>query len=527
MSTTTAGTEAATARSTGRGGPWATLVAVAFGVIMVALDGTIVAIANPAIGKSLHASLSDLQWITNGYLLALAVFLVTAGKLGDRFGHKSMYLVGVVGFAASSGVIGLSHSIGLIILFRVLQGVFGALLQPAALGLLREAFPREKLNIAIGIWGAAIGVSTAAGPIVGGLLVEHVNWQSVFFINLPVGVLALVLGLVVLARNHRVDRGSRADVPGIALLSVAMFALVFGVIKASDFGWGNWRTIGLFVGAVVVGLLFVLRERTARDPLLPLGLFRSRSLSIGTVLMILMAFAMFGSLFFVTFYLQLVHGLSPVESGVRLLPMTAGMVLGSPIAGALIGKVGPRGPVATGMAAVAVALFGLSRLPLDASAGLTSLWFVILGLGLSVVMVGATEVIVGNAPVQLSGVASGLQQAAMQVGGALGTAVLGALMTARVGGVLNGHWTDQHLPPLTPAQVDAAKSAVAGGVAPIPKGTRADIAAAITKASNLSFLDGMHLAFTVAGVVAVVAVVLALLIRRAHNSSGAPSVPHV
>jgi EmrB/QacA subfamily drug resistance transporter len=527
MSTTAAGTAITTARSTGRGGPWATLVAVALGVIMVALDGTIVAIANPAIGRSLHASLSDLQWITNGYLLALAVFLVTAGKLGDRFGHKSMFLVGVVGFAASSGVIGLSGSIGLIIVFRVLQGVFGALLQPAALGLLREAFPREKLNIAIGIWGAAIGLSTAAGPIVGGLLVEHVNWQSVFFVNLPVGALALVLGLVVLGRNHRVDRGSRADIPGIALLSVAMFALVFGVIKASDFGWGNWRTIGLFAGAAVFAVLFVLRERSAADPLLPLGLFRSRSLSVGTVLMVLMAFAMFGSLFFVTFYLQLVHGLSPVQSGVRLLPMTAGMVVGSPIAGALIGKIGPRGPVATGMAAVAIAMFGLSQLPIDASAGLTSLWFAILGLGLSVVMVGATEVIVGNAPVQLSGVASGVQQAAMQVGGALGTAVLGAVMTARVGTVLNGHWTDQHLPALTPEQVDAAKSAVAGGVAPVPPGTKPAIAALITKASNLSFLDGMHLAFTVAAVVAVVAVGLSLLIRRSRNESGAPSVPHV
>ncbi|HEY3502589.1 MAG TPA: MFS transporter [Actinocatenispora sp.] len=525
MTTAVAGAPATTRQGAGRGGPWATLVAVAFGVIMVALDGTIVAIANPAIGKSLNATLADLQWITNGYLLALAVFLVTAGKLGDRFGHKSVYLTGVVGFAASSAIIGFSHSIGVIIAFRVLQGVFGALLQPAALGLLRNAFPAEKLNIAIGIWGAAIGVSTAAGPIVGGLLVEHAKWQSVFFINVPVGVVAFVLGMLVLSRNRAVDRDSRFDVPGIVLLSVAMFALVFGVIKASDFGWGDWRTIGLFAGAVVFGVLFVIRERYAAHPLLPLGLFRSAPLSIGTGLMVLMAFAMFGALFFVTFYLQLVDGLTPVESGVRILPMTAGMVVGSPIAGILIGKTGPRFPVAAGMASVAVALFGLSRLPLDAGAGTTSIWFALLGLGLSVVMVGATEVIVGNAPVALSGVASGLQQSAMQVGGALGTAVLGALMTAKVGNVLDGHWTAQHLPALNPDQLDQAKKAVSGGVAPIPPHSDPTVAAAITKATNLSFLDGMHLAFTAAAAVAVVAVVLALFARQGRSTG--PAVPHV
>ncbi|MFD5342646.1 MFS transporter, partial [Streptomyces anulatus] len=181
-----------------RGHPWLTLFAVAIGVMMVALDGTIVAIANPAIQRDLGASLADVQWITNGYLLALAVALITAGKLGDRFGHRQTFLIGIAGFALASGAIGLSSEISLVILFRVLQGLFGALLMPAALGLLRATFPAEKLNMAIGIWGMVIGASTAGGPIVGGLLVEHVSWQSVFFINVPVGVVALVFGLVIL-----------------------------------------------------------------------------------------------------------------------------------------------------------------------------------------------------------------------------------------------------------------------------------------------------------------------------------------
>ena len=174
--------------------------------MMVALDGTIVAIANPAIQKDLKASFADVQWITNGYFLALAVSLITAGKLGDRFGHRQTFLIGVVGFAAASGAIGLSSSIAAVVTFRVLQGLFGALLMPAALGLLRATFPAEKLNMAIGIWGMVIGASTAGGPILGGVLVEHVNWQSVFFINVPVGVLALVLGLADPARPPRGER---------------------------------------------------------------------------------------------------------------------------------------------------------------------------------------------------------------------------------------------------------------------------------------------------------------------------------
>lgn len=173
-----------------RGHPWVTLVTVAVGVMMVALDGTIVAIANPAIQDDLDASLADVQWITNAYFLALAVALITAGKLGDRFGHRQTFLIGVAGFAASSGAIGLSGSIAAVIVFRVFQGLFGALLMPAALGLLRATFPAEKLNMAIGIWGMVIGASTAGGPILGGVLVEHVNWQSVFFINVPVGIVA-------------------------------------------------------------------------------------------------------------------------------------------------------------------------------------------------------------------------------------------------------------------------------------------------------------------------------------------------
>ncbi|MFF1724294.1 MFS transporter [Streptomyces sviceus] len=510
-----------------RGHPWLTLLTVAVGVMMVALDGTIVAIANPAIQADLKASFADVQWITNGYFLALAVALITAGKLGDRFGHRQTFLIGVVGFGAASGAIGLSSSIAAVVTFRVLQGLFGALLMPAALGLLRATFPAEKLNMAIGIWGMVIGASTAGGPILGGVLVEHVNWQSVFFINVPVGALALVLGVLILL-DHRAENAPRSfDLLGIALLSAAMFCLVWALIKAPTWGWGDGLTWTFIVASVVGFGLFAFWETKVKEPLIPLGLFRSVALSAGVVLMVLMAIAFMGGLFFVTFYLQNVHGMSPIDAGLHLLPLTGMMIVGSPLAGVLITKLGPRIPLAGGMAATAIAMYGMSTLQADTGSALMSLWFALLGLGLAPVMVGATEVIVGNAPMELSGVAGGLQQAAMQIGGSLGTAVLGAVMASKVDGDLAGNWKDAGLPALTPAQLDQASEAVQVGVAPVAKGTPPEIVAKITDVAHDTFISGMSLASLVAAGVAAFAILVALLTKRGENAEAGAGVGHI
>lgn len=499
--------------------PGLVLLAVALGVIMVTLDGTVVAVANPSIGADLKASLSDLQWVTNGYLLALAVFLITAGKLGDRFGHKNIFLTGIAGFAVTSLAIGLSQGIGMLIAMRVLQGVFGAMLQPSALGLLRSAFPAEKLNMALGIWGAAIASSTAAGPIVGGLLVEHVSWESVFFVNVPVGIIAFAIAFTVL--KNKKGEATSFDLPGIGLLSGAMFALVYGIIKAPSYGWGDTKTLGFFGAALVLTAVFVWWESRTAEPLLPLSMFRSVSLSVGTVLMLLVAFGMFGALFFLTFYMQAVHGLSPVESGVRLLPMMLSMMIASPLAGIAITKLGPKIPIVAGPLLAGIAFLGLTRLGLTGGFMDTFPWFVLLGLGLSPVFVGATDIIVGNAPVSQAGVASGLQNAAMQVGGALGTAVLGALMTARVGSTLPGHFGDLNLPVPGAAEVDQMKEVVAAGIVPVPPGTAADVAALITKASHLAYIDGMHLAFFVAAAVSLTGAGLGLFVKAGRKVEGA------
>ncbi|NUW36564.1 DHA2 family efflux MFS transporter permease subunit [Nonomuraea sp. SMC257] len=506
------------------GNPWLVLLAVSLGVIMVMLDGTVVGIANPVIGRELGASLSDLQWVTSGYLLALAVFLITAGKLGDLFGHKRVFLIGVAGFALSSIGIGLSQEladvipglspVGALIGLRVLQGLFGALLQPNALALLRGAFPGEKLNQAMGAWGAIIGLSSAAGPIVGGLLVEKVSWESVFFINAPVGIVALVMG-VLLIKENRAQTLARIDWLGVVLLSGAMFALVWSVIKAPEWGWGDGKTIGFLAGFAVLIAAFVFWQSKARQPLVPLSLFRNLSVSIGTVLMMMVAFAMFGAMFFLGFFFQGVHGLTPLEAGLRMLPMSAGMIVASPLAGMLIGKLGAKVTMAIGLVITAASMFLMAQLSIDASFIESAIPFVLLAFGLSPVFVGATEIIVGNAPVELSGVAGGMQQSAMQVGGALGTAILGAVMAGEIADKLPGYLgpAAQQIPP---AQLSLLEKAAAFGG--LPAGTPEQIVKAVGPAVHNAFMDGMHLAFLVSTGVMLLTAVLTLLVKAGRKS---------
>jgi EmrB/QacA subfamily drug resistance transporter len=497
-----------------RGKQTLTLATVSVGVMMVALDGTIVAVANPAIQASLHASLADLQWITNAYLLGIAVTLITIGKIGDRFGHKKVFMTGVVGFATTSAVIGLSGAIwkdmALIIVFRAVQGVFAAMLQPTALALLREAYPAENLNRAIGYWAAVLGASTAAGPIVGGLLVQNINWESCFYVNIPVGIAAFILSALALQETPPSPAASSFDFPGIAALTAGLFLLVWALIKAPAYGWGSVPALAFFAAAVLLLVLFAVRQSRARQPLLPLRLFRSVPLSAGIVLVVLLMFGMFAVLFLMTLYLENVHGLDPVATGVRLLPMTVLMAVGPPLSGRVITRLGPCLPMVAGMLMAAAALFGLSRLGPDSGVSATFAWFVLLGLGLSPVIVGATDVIVGTVPHELNGVASGLQATAFQIGGTIGTAVLGAVVSGRISGLLPANWLRAGLPALSPAQLADAKTAVSVGLAPAAGRASPQTASVILHVSQATFVSAMDTAFLVSAVAALIGAFFAL-----------------
>lgn len=489
--------------------------------MVVGLDATVVAIANPAIARDLGANFSELQWVTNGYLLALAVSLIVAGRLADRFGRKTLFLAGVAGFAIASVAVGLSSSIEMVIFWRVVQGLAGAMLQPSGLAIIRNAFPPEKLNMAIGIWAGTSGLAIASGPIVAGLLVENVSWEWVFFVNAPVAAIAVALGLWVIRQSRDPEASGSFDLPGVALLSTALFALVWGLIKAQEYGFGDALPLAFFIGAVVLGAAFLVRERVAEHPLMPLGLFRNISFSAGTALAMLGFFALFGAFFFLTLYLQQVHGMGPVDAGVRLLPMTATFIVAAPLAGALTARFGPRPPLVVGMLLTAGALFALSRISVDAEyLGLWP-WFVVIGLGFGFVIVGSTEAIVGNAPAHQAGLAGGIQQTAAQLGGVLGTTIFGTVLATRVGDVLLDRLIGAGVPAEVAPGIAVADEYVAQGAAPVPPGASQPLADAITTGSHLAFMAGFQSALVVGAGIALAAAVAALLVRPGENTGAA------
>lgn len=502
-----------------RGNPWLTLVAVAFGLFMVGLDGSVVAIANPEIGRDLNASTADLQWVTNSYLLALAAALILGGKLGDRFGRRSYYLVGVAGFTAASVAIALAGSIEGVIAFRALQGFFGALLMPNTLGLLRAVFPPKKFGMAVGIWAMVSSVSTALGPIVGGLLVEHVSWESVFLINLPIGILALAFSAYVLPQSRNQAGEQRFDVPGVILLALGLLVLVFGVVKGETWGWSSGSTLATLAGGLVLLALFCWYETRVAYPLLPMRLFRSPALAIGTVITAVNFFVLLGVIFFVMLYLQNVRGFTPVEAGVRTLPLSLASVVAAPLGAKLTEKFGARLTMPLGMVLQAAASFGLLGWGVHSSYG--AMWppFIALGLGVGMVMAASSDAIVGNAPVRDGGVAGGLQATALQVGGALGTSVLISLISSRVASTLTGELGSAGVPAPMAEGLHEAKDAVSMGVSPVSAEMPAQLRAAVIEGSGQAFMNGVHTAALVTGVLCVAGAVLAAVgVRRSPEA---------
>lgn len=503
----------APARSGLRGNPWWTLAAVSVGVIMVGLDASVVAIANPRIATDLNASLPDLQWITDSYLLALASLLIFGGKLGDMLGRKRMFLLGVAGFAVASVGIGLIGTVGGVIALRAVQGVFGALLMPSTLAIVRSTFPPEKLNAAIGIWGAASGVSVAAGPILAGVLVEHYSWASVFYINVPIALIALALGVAAIVES-RSDGEHRLDVVGILTLSGSLFLTVYGLVKAPEWGWLAAQTLAFLMGGALLMGAFVIAERNAADPLLPLRLFANRSLSIGTAVVTINFFALFGALFFMTLFLQNVQGWSPVETGVRTLPLSAAMMVAAPLSGVLTERFGPRPSMVAGLGAVAGGLALLTGL--DAGSGYGAIWpaFTLLGLGVGLVLTASSDAIVANAPVDDAGIAGGLQSTSVQLGAVLGTTILGSVLSSRVGSTLQSSLTGQGVPPSIAEKLAPAQELVAKGLAPSVPGAPQPLSTAIVAGSHQAFMSGLQVSLGVGAAAAAVGAVLALFVRR-------------
>ncbi|PZH20984.1 MFS transporter [Streptomyces sp. NTH33] len=513
-----------------RGNPWLSLIAVSFGLLMVQLDGSVVAIANPAIGKDLHASTAELQWVTNSYLLALAASMILGGKLGDRFGRRFYYLVGVGGFVVTSVAIGLSGSIEGVIAFRALQGLCGGILMPNTLGILRAVFPPRKFASAVGIWGMVSAVSTSLGPIVGGLLVEHVDWAAVFYLNAPIGVVALLFSMAVLAESKNSTGHHRFDIAGVVLLAAGLLALVFGIVKGETWGWTSAGTLGSIVLGLVLLVLFGWYETRQEHPLLPMRLFRNRSLTTGAVMTLLNFFVMLGGIFFIMLYLQNVRGYTPVEAGISTLPMSIASLFASPIGSQLTARFGPRVTIPLGLVLSAAAMFSMLTWSVDSS--YATMWppYVAMGLGVGIVLPATAAAIIGNAPVRDGGVASGLQSTMLQIGGALGTSVLVTVIAGKVGSSLFGELTGAGVPPAVAHGLEKAEDAVAMGIAPVSSDMPTRIRAAVVEGSGQAFVNGLHSAVAVTGIlclIGAVAAVIGIKSRAEEARNGAGDVPGV
>ncbi|MEV5608857.1 MFS transporter [Streptomyces sp. NPDC052225] len=396
------------------------------GAVLVALDGTVLTIAQPALQRDLSASLTQVQWTSTAYLIAVASLLVFAGRLGDRFGHRRLFAYGMLGFAAASAAIGLVPGIGWVIALRVVQGVCGALLQPATLGMLRAAYPPDRLDMPIALRTSAIGIAAAAGPLVGGVLTAHLGWRSVFFLGvLPAVVIALLVLLVRDPQASPAPRDAGLDPVGAVLLGAALACLVLGLVSLPGAG----AAPGL-AGAAVATALLGRHERRTPSPLLTPAVVATPVSAAALGILLTASAALFGSLFAATYFLQDVLGLDALTTAVRMLPAALCMVLAAPLSAVLLRRHGARATTAGGMLLMAAGVFSFGHLTEGSPQIAIGVCALAMGTGFGTVMVSATEVLVRRASEAHAGVAGGLQQTAMNVGPTLGVATATTLLAS-------------------------------------------------------------------------------------------------
>jgi EmrB/QacA subfamily drug resistance transporter len=411
---------------------WWTLGAVAFGLFMIMLDNTIVNVALPSIQRDLEIGISELEWVFNGYALTFGVLMLTGGKLADLMGRRRIFIVGLVVFTVASLFCGLATSAGWLIGARVLQGVGSALMNPATLSIITATFPPRQRGMAIGIWAGVAAMALAIGPLVGGLITQHIGWNWIFFINVPVGILAIIVTRLVVDESRDTSAEQRLDLPGLLASGVGLFALTYALIEANSYGWTDPVIVGLFGLAAVSLTVFVVLEMRQRVPMLDLSLFRNGTFAGANSVMLLVGLAMFGVFFYNSLFIQNVMGFSAVQTGATFLPMTMLIILIAPAAGKFSDRVGSRWLMGGGMMLLSLSLFTFSRL--DAASDFWDLLpgLLVGGVGMGLVMTPTTAAAMGSVPVDKAGVGSAVLNSMRQVGGSLGIAVMGAIVASQV-----------------------------------------------------------------------------------------------
>ena len=412
---------------------WWTLGAMCFALFMIMLDNTVVNVALPSIQKDLHASISGLEWTINGYTLSFAVLLATGGRLGDIFGRRRMFLFGVIIFALSSATAGLAANSTDLVISRVVQGVGAALMMPATLSIITDAFPASERGKAMGMWAGVSALALAVGPVLGGFLTEHVSWRAIFYFNIPVAIGAVTAALFAVRESRDTTVGREVDYAGVVALTGGLTALILALVEGNSWGWGSPEIVALLAGAVLGLGAFVAIEGRVKVPMVDFSLLSDRNFLGAVVVALIVSFAMLGVFFFLALYMQDILLYSPLEAGVRFLPSTLMIVGVAPLAGRLSDRYGPRWLIAGGLAIVAASLYSFSGIAVDSGYLDLLPGFMLLGIGIAMTMSPMTSAAMNAVPVQKAGVASGVLSMFRMVGGSLGVAVTGAIFQARVG----------------------------------------------------------------------------------------------
>src|SRR5213593_4072404 len=415
-----------------------TFVVTSLALVMVTLDNLVVTTALPVIRKDLGATLAGLEWTVNAYTLTFAVLLLTGAALGDRFGRRRMFTVGLAIFTLGSIGAALAPSVGALVAFRAVQGVGGAIVTPLTLTILSAAVPAEKRGVALGAWGGIGGLAVAIGPLVGGAVVEGISWQWIFWLNVPIGLLLAPLALSRLSESH--GPSDKLDLRGLGLASAGLLGIVWGLVRGNGQGWSSPEIVGSIALGALVLAAFVLWELRAAAPMLPMRFFRDRTFALANVSSLFMFFGMFGSIFFLAQFFQTVQGYGPLGSGLRILPWTAMPIFVAPIAGALSDRIGGHRLMGVGLALQATGLSWIAAIssPTMPYSAIVAPFF-ISGIGMALFFAPVANVVLSAVRPEEEGQASGANNAVRELGGVFGVAVLAAVFSA-----YGGYGTGEH-----------------------------------------------------------------------------------
>jgi EmrB/QacA subfamily drug resistance transporter len=516
-----------------RTNPWLVLVVLTTGFFMILLDTTIVNVAIPAMSTSLNTTFDQILWVLNAYILVYAVLLITAGRLGDLFGQRALFAIGLFVFTVASALCGLSQNVGELIAARIIQGVGGALLTPQTLSIITSLFPPERRGAAFGVWGAVAGLATVTGPTLGGALITYIDWRWIFFINVPIGIAALIATFAIIP-DLRPGRSHGLDVIGVLLATAGLFAIVFSLIEGQRYSWGEFAygvTIPEIIAAgVALIVVFVIWERYQAEPLVPLSLFAERNFAVANWIAAAISFGLLGLILPITIYLQSARGFSALTAGLTLAPMSLTSMVFAPFAGRLADRIGGKYILTTG-----ISLFAIGFGTFAFVAGPDSTWLtfllpaIVAGAGMGMTFAPMTTVAMRNISPRVSGAASGVLNTTRQLGAAIGSAVVGAVLQNHLATTLHDQAVSHavSLPVAFRAQFISAFSNVASNGfeigagqsgAKLPPGIPPSVASQISALAHdvfvSAYIDAMHSTLVVPIAFLAFTAVTTLLIKR-------------